>query len=168
MSQIRYQYYVEGDCERKLIEELKTQKNMIRSGKITVLNVIEDRIRDSHLRLLSAETVVILVFDTDTGKLGFLKSNMELLHKSKRVREIWCVTQCENLEDELIRSTDIHEIKELLGSRSNKEFKHDFIHEKRLFGKLEEHGFDYSKLWIGQAKAPYDFIQNQGKRIKLG
>ncbi len=118
--------------------------------------------------ILSAETIVILVFDTDTGKLGFLKSNIELLNRSKRVKEVWCVTQCDNLEDELIRSTDIHEIKELLGSRSNKEFKHDFMCEKRLFRKMQEHNFEYSKLWLGQAKAPYDFIENQGKRIKRG
>ncbi len=29
MSQIRYQYYVEGECEKKLIEEFKARKNMI-------------------------------------------------------------------------------------------------------------------------------------------
>ena len=39
---LRYHYYVEGQCERKLIDELKRQQLPIISGKIDVFNAVQE------------------------------------------------------------------------------------------------------------------------------
>ena len=44
-----------------------------------------------------------------------------------------------NLEDELIRSCDIRQIKELTGSKSNKDFKRDVIKDNSFHKKLLKH-----------------------------
>ena len=123
---MRYHYYVEGNCEKKLIDEFKKQQLPIISGKIDVFNAVQEEFTNTRLRMLPENTVVILVFDTDTGIVEILKRNLEILKKYPRVKETWCVMQVHNLEDEIKRSTDVKEIKDLLGSKSNKEYKHDF------------------------------------------
>ena len=45
--------------------------------------------------------------------------------------DVICITQVHNLEDELKRSCNIRQIKDLLGSKSNSEFKHDLIKAKK-------------------------------------
>ena len=73
----------------------------------------------------------------------------------------------ENLEDEMIRSTDIKEIKELLGTPSNKEFKHSMLIEKNLIDKLRNYHFDYSLFWATQPKGAFSIILNDGYRVKV-
>ena len=163
---LRYHYYVEGQCERKLIDELKRQQLPIISGKIDVFNAVQEEFTNIRLRLLSDKTVVILVFDTDIGAVKTLKRNLEILKRHPHVKETWCVMQVQNLEDELKRSTDIREIKELLGSKSNSEYKHDFIIEKNLYKKLKSHEFDYEKIWVTKPGKEYDGVSNDGIKIK--
>lgn len=53
MSNQIFHYYVEGECEKKLIDELKKvgcQK--VVSGKVDVLNVVNTKISDSRLLTL--------------------------------------------------------------------------------------------------------------------
>lgn len=38
---VRYHYYVEGNCEKKLIDEFKKQQLPIIAGKIDVFNAIQ-------------------------------------------------------------------------------------------------------------------------------
>ena len=162
----RYQYYVEGECEHKLISVFKEQKNIVLSGKIEVFNVTQDRFTNLRLRTISDRTIVILVFDTDKEITDIFRENLRILKKDSRIRAVWCVLQVNNLEDELKRSTNIKEIKELLSCPSNKEFKHYFLVEKRLFEKLRLHAFDLSKIWISHPKTGFSEIENDGWRIK--
>lgn len=66
----QYHYYVEGENERVLVEILSKCKdekfNVIRPGKIDVFNVVEREIKSTHMLNLKDNTVVVLVFDTDT------------------------------------------------------------------------------------------------------
>ena len=151
----RYQYFVEGETEKKLIEELKKERTLILSGTVNVHNVIEKRFNNAIITNLHNNTIVILVFDTDKKETGILEENIRLLKKNRRVKEIWCVMQVENLEEELIRSTDIKEVKELIGCRSKKDFKRDFLKEKRLMTKLKEHNFSIEKIWTTQPSEEY-------------
>lgn len=162
----RYQYYVEGDCEKKLINTLKKNNSLI-SGKVDVLNVTQKEITDLRLRTLSPDTTVILVFDLDKVNVEILRNNIKLLSHHSHIKEVWPVTQIENFEDEIKRSTNIKELKELLGSKSNKDFKRDFIKEKDLFGKLKVHHFNISKMWVKKPGKPLSgFIENYGYRVK--
>ena len=56
-------------------------------------------------------TAVVLVFDTDAGNLTVLKENIKLLQTQRNISEVICVLQVKNLEDELVRSCNIKQIK---------------------------------------------------------
>ena len=140
---------------------------MILSGSVNILNVKQKELPSSILANLSSNTTVILIFDTDTKNTEILHRNIETLRKCRNVRSVWCVTQVENLEDELIRSTDIKEIRELTGSKSNSDFKRDWIREKRLIEKLNRRGFNYALFWATQPGEAYADIENCGYKIKL-
>lgn len=161
------QYYVEGDDEKKLINVLKTDLGVILPGNVQKLNVVECELKSNHLMPLPFGTMVVLVFDTDTGRTDILNKNLEELKKYSNVSEIVTIPQVPNLEQELVRSCDIKKVVELLGSKSKKEFKADLIRVTNLADKLRKHQFDIQRFWSEQPPAPYQDIENQAKRIKL-
>lgn len=161
-----YQYFVEGENEEKLLKVLKTDMGLIEAGKIQKFNVVQEKITNARLMSLKEKTIVVLVFDTDTGKEKILRENIARLEKCKAVKEVLCITQVENLEDELIRSCSIKNVKELTGSLTDKEFKHDFIKDTHLAQKLRRHKFDIEKLWIKNPTDGYKGIVNEAKKIK--
>jgi len=158
-------YFVEGKNERKLIETIKNK--YLYSGKIKVMNTIQNKVSKSILRTLERETIVVLVFDTDIEKVDILDENIKIIKNSNNVRDIICIPQIKNLEDELIYSTNITKIIDLLESKSKKDFKNDFNNCKNLLKKLEEKDFKISKLWSREAKNIYKKYENKSKEIKL-
>ena len=142
----QYHYYVEGENERVLVEILSKCKdekfNVIRPGKIDVFNVVEREIKSTHMN-----TVVVLVFDTDTKNRAILDKNTKFLEKHKKIKEVILIPQVYNLEDELIRSCNIKNILQLLGSKSKKEFKSDFNKVNNLNEYLIKAEFAFDKLW---------------------
>ena len=163
-----YQYYVEGQNEEKLISVLKTEMELVCPGKIDVLNVVQEELTTVRLMQLKPQTTVILVFDTDVGNIDILKKNIDKLDKCSQVRQIWCITQVENIEDELVRSCNIKTVTQLTGSRSGKDFKRDFITLKNLKSKLEQFDFDIEKIWSCSPKNQYKEIKNDASKIKKG
>lgn len=161
------QYYVEGKDEVKLINVLKSDMGIIKAGKVQQLNVIEQEIKPLHLRTLTMGTMVVLVFDTDTGALGLLKKNIETLKACKAVSDVILVPQVSNLEDELVRSCNIRKIEELLNSQSKSDFKSDFIRVSNLAQKLQEHKFDMHVFWSSKPVGAYKDIPNQSEKVKL-
>ena len=160
-------YYVEGDDEKKLLEVLKTDLRLIKPGKIQKLNVTTQEITAARLRTLSRETMVVLVFDTDAGNVEILKSNIKTLENCKAVSDIVIVPQVPNLEGELVRSCDIRNIKELLNSKTNGEFKSDIMSVSNLAKKLQERKFDIQVFWSGVPKGDYQNIKNQAAKVKI-
>lgn len=55
-----FQYYVEGDDEKRLIEVLKTDMRLIIPGKVQILNVVQERLTDLKLRTLQDGTTLVL------------------------------------------------------------------------------------------------------------
>ncbi len=161
-----YQYFVEGEDEKRLIEILKTDLQVIWPGKVQVVNVTQERLTDLKLRVLSEGTILIFVFDTDAGNVNILNDNIQKARKANNVKRVYCITQVKNLEDELIRSTDIKDIVELLGSESLAGFKKDFIKEKNLKNKLEAHSFNIGELWSMDPPEPFHHIRNDSDRVK--
>lgn len=154
-----YQYYVEGENERRLVEVLKKLK-YIKSGKIQVFNVVQETIKETHTMVLDDNTTVILVFDTDTGNIGKLKDNIEFLKKRPNIKEVLCIPQVHNIEEELVRSCcNINNIKDLLGSKSHKEFKSDFNKNKDIDKHLKKAGFDFKKLWRKETDGVFSDIK---------
>lgn len=161
-----YQYYVEGEDERKLLSVLKTEMGLIVPGKIDVINVVQEEITSIRLMQLKKGTTVILVFDTDEGNVDVLKENIKILEKCPTIKQVICIPQVENLEDEIIRSCNIKQMKELLGSKSNKDYKHDLIVEKNLKKKLLTHQFDINKFWSKSPQNKYSSIRNEASKVK--
>lgn len=161
------QYYVEGKDEERLIKVLKNELQVIRVGKVHQLNVVEHILPDSRLMALNQGTIVVLIFDTDTGHTDILKKNLEKLKKCKAVHEIITIPQVPNLEQELVNSCNIKKVVDLLDSKSLKDFKADFAQVTNLANKLREHQFDIKKLWCGWPQPPYQDIVNKAEKIKL-
>lgn len=163
-----YQYFVEGETEKKLINTLKTELQCIQAGKVEVFNVVQERLTPLRLMRLKRNTVVVLVFDTDKEDIRILTTNLTFLKEQPNIGQVICITQVENLEDELKRSCQIREIKELTGSRTNTEFKEDMIRQGNFAKKLKEYSFDISKLWAKTSeKSVYRFIENEAEKLKI-
>ncbi len=161
------QYYVEGEDEERLLHVLKADLQVIRPGKVQKLNVVECELTNARLMTLRPGTMIVLVFDTDTGYIDVLNKNLEKLKNCSSVSEIVTIPQVPNLEGELMRSCCIKNVTELTGSKSRKDFKADFIRTKNLAGKLTEHQFDIRQFWCRQPENPYHNIVNQAEKIKL-
>lgn len=168
MRQSKYfHYFVEGDDEEKIIDTLKTEMQLIIPGKVEVFNVVERELTRLRLISLKKGTTVVLVFDIDTGKIDTLLKNIAILKRESAVSNVLCITQVQNLEDELIRSCDIRQIKELTGSKSNKDFKHDLIRGNRIDLKLIKHNFNFERFWSCCAENQYKDIQNDSNKIRI-
>ena len=148
MKNEKYFYFVEGQCEQKLINELKSSE-MLPPGRTVVFNVLTKKISKSRIMDISKRSVVIMVFDTDAcQEITTLSNNVSLLKTQVEEVKVLYLIQVENLEDELIRSTDIKKIEELTNSRSEKDFKSDFLKQRSCLPLLEKHHFDLRKIWI--------------------
>lgn len=161
-----YHYFVEGENEEKIVQILKTELQLIVPGKVQVFNVIDQKLTKMRLMSLKACTTVILVFDTDTGNTSTLIENINFLKKQAAVKEVICITQVKNLEDELIRSCDVKQIKELTGSKSNSNYKRDMLNDSNFAKKLQKHKFDMGKFW-STVDEIYKDIGNDAYKIKL-
>lgn len=159
-------YYVEGEDEEKLVNTLKNKLGAIRPGKVQKFNVVEHIITDARIRTFSPGTMVVLIFDTDTGQVEILKKNLNKLKQCSHVSEIVTIPQVPNLEAELVRSCKIKNIAELLNSKSNGEFKRDITRVTNLDRKLQEHGFNIDLFWSRKASVPYQDIDNLAAKVK--
>lgn len=161
------QYYVEGPDDKKVIDTLKTKMGLVKPGKVDVLNVVTEKITDLRLRTISPGTMVVLVFDVDAGSRDILNANIQKLKNCQAVTEVVTIPQVPKLEIELVRSCDIRQIKELLNSRSNDDFKRDVMRVTNLDAKLREHQFDIDQFWSAMSTPPYQDIPNQAAKVKL-
>ena len=168
LSNTRIQYYVEGECEQKLVKTLVAH-NFILPGQTDVLNPVQDHFKSTHLRKLPSKTTVVLIFDTDKNTMDILRTNIQFLKKHPNIKKIITIPQVTNLEEELIRCTDVHQIRQLINCKTNSEFKNAFIEEKRLYEKLQLHHFNFLKLWSEKPSETFQKagIQNDSKLIRL-
>lgn len=112
-----YQYYVEGEDERSLLNTLKLDLRCIESGKIDKFNVIQSRFTTARMRTLKTGTTVVLVYDTDVEmNTKILDENIAFLKRQKGIKEVICIPQVRNLEDELVRACNIKNIVDLTKS----------------------------------------------------
>lgn len=162
-----YHYFVEGEDEEKLLKVLKTDLQLIAPGKVQRFNVVQEKLTKLRLMSLKEGTTVVLVFDTDTDEDAILKENIKFLESASGIKEVVCVMQVRNLEEELVRSTDVKKIKELTNSKSNSDFKRDLIKDAHFSQKLRCHKFDMKVLWSQTASGVFSDIKNGGDKIKI-
>lgn len=162
-----FQYYVEGDDEKALINALKSELRCIEAGKVEVFNVVQRAITPNRLRTLQAGTTVILVYDTDVEKVDTLKNNIRVLKKHNAIKEVLCIPQVTNLEDVLVDTCGVNKVTDITHSQTKTDFKRDIIRCTNLGGRLKASGFDISKLWEKVPKNKFKDFGNDANRIKL-
>ena len=168
MSRIKYwQYYVEGECEEKFINVLKTELKVLRAGKVQVLNVIKTKITKPQLMILKPNTAVILVYDTDVANHSILEENLKILDGCQQVSTIIHIPQVYNFEDELKRSIGLNDVIQFTGSKSHNDFKRDFLHMNNIAQKLKEFDFDTTKLWGKNPSDVFKGIISESSKIKI-
>ena len=154
-----YTYFVEGECEQKLLNALKATPSLIHPGKVRVFNVIKNCLKTSSLISIK-DGYVVFVFDSDVPETGALKQNIEAVKRINpaKTSKLLFLVQVKNLEDELVRATDIDSVEELTRSKSRKNFKADFLTLKDCRLTLERHCFDIKKMWRKGIPEPFSFI----------
>ena len=160
-------YFVEGKCEATLLAALKERPQKIVSGRVKIFNVIENVIPRSQLVTIQAGTIIVFVFDTDVPNTESLKKNIQLVSAYCSKPKLVFLPQVMNLEDELVRCTDIRNVSELTRSKSAKDFKRDFCAMTNCRDVLERHQIDVSQLWTQDPPEVFRFIPPNSKTIKL-
>lgn len=159
-------YFVEGECEQKLIDALKENPPKVKPGKVKKVNVIQNELSKSHLVSIQTGTTVVLVFDTDVPKTECLKKNIKLLETKCTKVKIVCLAQVLNLEDELERCTDVTRARDLTHSKSDGHFKRDFCATTNTRKLLEQHDLQVAKLWTTKPPEAFAFVSANAKEIK--
>lgn len=163
-----YQYYVEGEDEKSIINALKQGLRKIESGKVEKFNVIQNKFTIARVRPLKSGTVVILVYDTDVeNNNSILEYNINFLRKQSAIKEVICVPQVKNLEDELTRACNVKNITELTKSNSKKDYKRELISCTNLSNRLQDCNFDISKFWSKIPQNIFEKFGNGAEKIKL-
>lgn len=162
-----YIYFVEGKCEAILLTALKEQPQKVVSGKVKVFNVIANLIPRSQLLTIQTGTTIIFVFDTDVPVTEQLRKNIELVSTYCSKTKIIFLPQVKNLEDELVRCTDVSNVVELTHSRSNKDFKRDFCALTNCRDVLNRHQLDVLRLWTQNPPEVFSFVPKNSSTIKL-
>lgn len=163
-----YHYFVEGPDDKKIVNTLKSELQLIVPGKVEQFNVVQEKLTKNRIMTLKSGTTVILVFDVDAGNADILMENIRFLRNQKKVvKNVICVTQIQNLEDELVRSCKIKSVLELTKSKSIKDFKRDILRINNLAAKLKECEFDMGQFWILQPDGRFKGISNEAGKIKL-
>ena len=158
-----FHYFVEGECEKKLISAFShTENNEIKTGKVEVFNVLIRKFTTIRMKGIKKGTHVVFIYDSDTTDISTLKYNIEMLKKYAQIDEdhIIHVISVKNFEDEIIRSTDIKNINELLNTKGTAEFKKKFIDHNNIVSVLMKHGFDINKIWVTKPSEPFDKYSN--------
>lgn len=161
-----YHYFVEGDDDKKLLDTLKLPLECIKSGKVDILNVIQEKITPARVRTLKTNTIVVLVYDTDVNNSAILKSNIDFLKRQPNIKRVLCIPQVDNLEDELKRACNIRSASILLGSTGTTNFKRDFKNCTNLDTKLRQHNFDVTRLWNQIPTNNFSVFGNDSNAIK--
>jgi len=142
-----YRYFVEGECEEKIIDALKVPSvNKILPGKVEVFNVINKRLTPARLAILPEDAVIILVYDIDVEKTDILEENLSLL-RQQGFKNIHHIHSIKNFEDEIVFSTNLMNIHKMYNTSSKEEFKEKFMHQSDILSKLKRYKFDSNKLW---------------------
>lgn len=163
-----YHYCVEGEDEKSLLNALKTELRCIESGRVETFNAIQNRFTKARVRPLKPGTTVVLLYDTDVeNNADILQYNVDFLKKQSGIKEVLCIPQVKNLEQELCRACGIKDIRELTKSKTKSDYKSDIISCTNLGARLAKCQFDISKFWTGTLPDDFKKFGNDAEKIKI-
>ena len=160
-------YFVEGECEKQLINALKISPEILTPGKVKVYNVKQNLIPKSQLLAIQPRTKVALVFDTDVEDRKALDKNIEMLRKYCSKVTVINMMQVLDFEDEIVRSTDVSKAQELTKSRSVSNFKTDFCRMKvnDCRSLLERHQLNIVKMWTTEPPETFKDLEQDVAKV---
>ena len=161
-------YFVEGECEEKLINALKVDTSLVINGKVKKFNAITEELSNSKLITISPGSRVVLVFDTDVVLTAHLKKNIELLKTKCSRIEVLTIPQISNFEDEITNSTDVNKAQELTKSKTVDDFKKAVNKMKAVEFRnaLQRHKCDVKVLWTKKPPKQFSFVSQDSDKIK--
>ena len=164
-----YRYFVEGPCEKQLIESLnKIEPYLLPPGKVEPFNMIQNIIPKGTIARIKPGTTVVFVFDVDKEKTDTLKINIQHVKEYVASVKLLHLVQVFNFEDEIVKATDVKKAQELTKSSGVNAFKSDFCRKNKAECRnmLNRHHLDMSKLWIKEPPYPFDFVKQDGAAVK--
>ena len=96
-----------------------------------------------------------------------MQYNVKFLNSQKGIKEVVCIPQVKNLEDELLRACKIKNIMELTKSASKSNYKTDLINCNNLGTRLKTCEFDITKMWKQIPTNKFECFGNDAERIKI-
>lgn len=162
-------YYVEGDCEKRLLDIYKTNPhNIFVPGKVYVFNFINKIITLDRLSALSRNSTIILVYDTDVANTSNLEANIKIL-KDHGFHDIIHIQSIKTFEDELVYATSIRNINEIFNTESDNEFKSKFlrISKDSIASRLKKLNFNEELIWSRKTSDPifYKYHSKEKQRM---
>ena len=106
------------------------------------------------------------MFDTDKDETDILDSNLRFLKKQPNVKKVIIIPEVKKLEDELVRSCNITNVKDLMRSKSNSEYKRDLAQCRNLDQVLKRYQFNIDKFWNQEPKGVFAKYKNESKLIR--
>lgn len=164
----RYFYLAEGECEEKLLQDLKLKPSMIHPGKVEKFNIIQNELSIRKLMQYPSDSVVVLVFDTDIEVTEHLMENLKLLKTLPYKVEVMTAVQVLTFEDEIKRTTDVKHAQDFTKSEAVSDFKGavNRMGEEPFRAALKRHKFDLNKLWTKKPPKVFSFVQQDGWKVK--
>lgn len=163
-----YHYFVEGEDEKSLLNVLKSDLGCIESGKVDKFNVIQNKFTNARIRPLKPGTIVVLVYDTDVEtNMDILQYNVDFLRKQSGIKDVICIPQVKNLEEELKYACGIKNIGELTRSTTKTDYKRDLISCSNLGARLGKCHFDITKFWSRLPNNKFRPFGNDSEKIKI-
>lgn len=109
----------------------------------------------------------VFVFDTDVPITEKLKQNIARVEKYCKQSKLIFLPQVRNLEDELVRCTDVAKVTDLTRSKSISNFKTDFCKMSNRRVALTKHQLNVLRLWTTNPPEPFTFIPQNSNAIKV-
>ena len=128
--------------------------------------MVQNKLTKGFIMTITPETEVVLVFDTDVYNSSRVIESIGMLKNYGVAYKVITIPQVKNFEDELVFSTDVKTISELTNSRSNKDFKSDFIGLSDCRSVLKRHHFDINRLWSRNPTNGFSDVKQMSKEIK--
>jgi len=160
-------YFCEGPCDEALIKALQKEPALVAQGRPRPFNVIQNSIPNSILLAIKPGTDIVFVFDTDKEITDKLQTSIAQVKKHCPKSKLVFLIQVKNLEDELVRCTDVKKVTDLTQSQSVSNFKTAFCKAKDLRAILERHKIDVGKLWTTEPPEVFAFVPQNSELIKL-
>ena len=141
-----FHYFVEGECEEKLINSYKIPPYAyFKPGKVEVFNFIQKRISNQRLLSLNRNTIIILIYDIDVEKVGVFDDNLRKLKEF--CFKVYHIQSIRDFEDEIVYSTNLKDINDMYNTTNVEQFKNRFIHQDNLPSRLNKEKFQIEKIW---------------------